>query len=63
LHLHCNHYVNQPREWYENVKAKRGDADSVANDSLRAMLLFDESDPGFNALEDSELARKRGQDR
>ncbi len=60
--LHCNHYVNQSKEWYENVKAKRGAADSVANDSLRTMLLFDESDPGFNAREDSELARKRGQD-
>ncbi|WP_420317646.1 glycosyltransferase family 2 protein [Ekhidna sp.] len=56
--LHLNHYPIQSKEWFLNVKAKRGSADSKDSENIRDIEYFEIYDQKSNELSDVELAEK-----
>ncbi|WP_425392924.1 glycosyltransferase family 92 protein [Ekhidna sp.] len=56
--LHLNHYALQSKEWFLNVKCKRGAADTKAHDEIRNLSYFEEYDNASNDIMDNELAKK-----
>ena len=58
--LHLNHYAIQSKNWYEEVKMKRGDAHSSLTNNVRDWSYFDKYD--VNDITDTELADKRLRD-
>ena len=57
LELRLNHYPLQSRDFFFNVKAKRGDAGSAGKDNMRNEDYFLEYDR--NEYYDDELAKRR----
>lgn len=42
--IHCNHYVVQSVEWYQTVKARRGDSASESNNGKCSEQFFEEAE-------------------
>lgn len=57
-YLHLNHYPLQSRNWFLDVKGRRGDADSRSQENVRTLSYFETYDAACDDLLDDELAKK-----
>jgi len=57
--LHLNHYVLQSKDWFLNIKSKRGDATSEKLDSVRDIKYFNSYNLHSNKIIDEELKNKK----
>ncbi len=57
-YLHLNHYALQSKDWFLEVKCKRGAADTEAHDQIRNISYFEEYDKASSDIKDNELSSK-----